>query len=86
MNQVRRNLYEKFNSAPISLKLRSTYVSEDFKKIKKKKWQNYFFSRIFFIIFLEYSETYADPSLNEIGAKLNFLSSFSVEKISQKQN
>ena len=29
---------------------------------------------IIFSIFLEFSETYADPSSTEIGAKLNFMS------------
>ena len=34
----------------------------------------------FFFAFLESSETYADPSLNEIRAKLNFSPKFFVEK------
>ena len=35
----------------------------------------FFFTELFFI-FLESSETHADPGLNEIGAKLNFSSKF----------
>ena len=37
-----------------------------------------------FLIYLESSETYAETSLNEIGTKLNFSSTFFFEKISQK--
>ena len=37
-----------------------------------------FYFREFFFIFLESSETYADPTLNENGAKLNFSSKFFV--------
>ena len=52
------------------------------KKILKIKFEN--FSRFFFtdfsFHFLESSEPYADLSLNEIGAKLNFSSIFFVEK------
>ena len=29
-----------------------------------------------FFVFLEYSETYGDPSLNEIGGKLEIVSTF----------
>ena len=38
---------------------------------------------IFFIVFLYFSETFADPSLNEIRAKLNLLLKLFIEK-SQK--
>ena len=57
--------------------------SEESKKTKKKIFATNFnrnscFS-IFFSVFLESFETYADPSLSEIRAKLNFSS-----KMSQK--
>ena len=38
----------------------------------KKILRIYFSKNIFLLVFLESSETNADPSLNEIGAKLNF--------------
>ena len=54
------------------------------KKINPKnvveKLYGLFFHRIYFIVFLESSETCADPSLNEIGAKLNFSSKCFLEK------
>ena len=42
-------------------------------KIKKNIYRHFFLGE-YFSILLESSETYSDPSLNEIGAKLNFLS------------
>ena len=55
--------------ALILLVTRSKCVSED---TKKKKLSNFFLGNFFFV-FLESSktETYADPNLNEIRAKLN---------------
>ena len=63
------------------LATKSKWVSED----SKKKKSNYFssknnfvefFSQIcslaFFLIILDSSETYADPSRNEIGEKVDF--------------
>ena len=38
------------------------------------------FCLIVFFIFLESSETYADPSLSKIGSKFNFSSKYFVEK------
>ena len=71
-----KNLDEKFSFAVILFKLRSAYVSEDYKKTKtevywEKKFNNFFF--------LESFENYFYLVLNKIGAK-----TFSCSKIEKK--
>ena len=73
----------------VLIRFRSNADLHTFQKIlrktnsqKKYCWTFFptIFLAIFLFIFLESSETYADLSLNKIGAKLIFLSKFSVEK------
>ena len=65
------NSEQHFFSAPIFLNnfLHMFQMILRKNKFLRKKWKNIFrhFFNIFFAIFLESSETYVDPSLNEIG-------------------
>ena len=63
-----------------------TFQMVQIKQNPEKIHKYYIFLANFFFISLEPSETYADPSLSEIRANLNFLPRFLVEKFVSPRN